>query len=286
MSMKETIVCGLDRSAASERAAQFAALLAARLDADVATVHVERRRRLFAGLRRPRPARGSHIYIGGGDPVDELVRAADALDAELVVVGSRGRRELGRALLGSVSSGLMMSSPCPVVVVSPGAEVPRQPAELSSVVCGVEGSDRDVEVLRLGADLAARLGGALHAVHAFEPWPALGPSTPAPLPEPELREAAERTLGRSLRAAGVAARGHAAARPAARALEECAQREGAALIVVGSQGHGKLASVVLGSVSIQLTAESKRPVVVLPADTQLEPGSGHYELAGHASSGR
>ena len=39
------------------------------------------------------------------------------LVAALVVVGSRGRGAIRRALMGSVSSHVVHSAPCPVVVV-------------------------------------------------------------------------------------------------------------------------------------------------------------------------
>jgi nucleotide-binding universal stress UspA family protein len=48
-------------------------------------------------------------------PGDALVAAAR--DAQLVVVGSRGRGGLSAALLGSVSHHVVQHAPCPVVVV-------------------------------------------------------------------------------------------------------------------------------------------------------------------------
>lgn len=44
-----------------------------------------------------------------------------------------------------------------------------------------------------------------------------------------------------------------------------ADREGATLIVVGSQGRGALASMVLGSVSLQVTRLTNVPVLLVPA---------------------
>jgi nucleotide-binding universal stress UspA family protein len=52
-----------------------------------------------------------------GDPVLEIVRHAEAIDADLVVVGSRGHGTIASALLGSVSRGILRSSTRPVLVV-------------------------------------------------------------------------------------------------------------------------------------------------------------------------
>jgi nucleotide-binding universal stress UspA family protein len=52
-----------------------------------------------------------------GSPVDEIVTYADSLDADMLVVGSRGRRPLAGALLGSTSSGVLHESRRPVLVI-------------------------------------------------------------------------------------------------------------------------------------------------------------------------
>lgn len=52
-----------------------------------------------------------------GDAEDALVR--ESADAELLVVGSRGRSGITSALLGSVSRHVVSHARCPVVVVKP-----------------------------------------------------------------------------------------------------------------------------------------------------------------------
>jgi len=53
-----------------------------------------------------------------GDTVDEIVAAADSMQADVIVIGSRGRGPISSALLGSVSQGVLSESRRPVLIVS------------------------------------------------------------------------------------------------------------------------------------------------------------------------
>jgi nucleotide-binding universal stress UspA family protein len=60
-------------------------------------------------------------HLERGDPARLLAEHARR-DVDLLVTGSRGYGPLGRVLLGSVSTALMRSAPCPVMVVPRTAE--------------------------------------------------------------------------------------------------------------------------------------------------------------------
>lgn len=55
--------------------------------------------------------------IAHGRASVELVRLAEAIDADLLVVGTRGRTGISRVLLGNVAETVVRSAPCPVLVV-------------------------------------------------------------------------------------------------------------------------------------------------------------------------
>jgi nucleotide-binding universal stress UspA family protein len=55
------------------------------------------------------------VWDGGAGPT--LSRIAAEIGASVIVVGSRGRGGIKRALLGSVSDHLVRNAPCPVLVV-------------------------------------------------------------------------------------------------------------------------------------------------------------------------
>jgi nucleotide-binding universal stress UspA family protein len=63
-----------------------------------------------------------------GVAVDEICRAAKEHDAQLIVVGSHGWGATKRLLSGSVSTGLVHTAPCPVLVVRGTHHAFDQPA--------------------------------------------------------------------------------------------------------------------------------------------------------------
>jgi universal stress protein A len=55
--------------------------------------------------------------LRSGDPVGEIIRAARAARADLIVVGTHGRHGLPKFFLGSVAERVVATAPCPVVTV-------------------------------------------------------------------------------------------------------------------------------------------------------------------------
>jgi nucleotide-binding universal stress UspA family protein len=70
----------------------------------------------------PDELRPQTILASGGHADEEIARRAGVLD--LLVIGSRARGPVHRVLLGSVSSGLVHSPPCAVLVVPRGVALP------------------------------------------------------------------------------------------------------------------------------------------------------------------
>lgn len=68
------------------------------------------------------------VHVRSEDPAGEIAQLASDLEAQLVVVGTHGRRGLRRLLLGSVAEGVVRRAPCSVFVVRPhGGDVAAVP---------------------------------------------------------------------------------------------------------------------------------------------------------------
>jgi nucleotide-binding universal stress UspA family protein len=75
----------------------------------------------LVALRRTLAASGvEHVVeqnVGRMDPAEEIVAAAERLDARLVVIGLRRRTPVGKLLMGSTAQRVLLQAPCPVLAV-------------------------------------------------------------------------------------------------------------------------------------------------------------------------
>lgn len=55
--------------------------------------------------------------VRGMDPADDLIKVAEDLDAEFIVIGLRRRSPVGKLILGSNAQRVLLDSPCPVLAV-------------------------------------------------------------------------------------------------------------------------------------------------------------------------
>ena len=182
-------------------------------------------------------------------------------EAQLVVVGSRGRGALARVLLGSVSTGLVHHAHCPVAVIHDQYPLTAHPSE-APVVVGIDGSPASELATSIAFDEASWRGAELVAVHAWSDtevfeFPGVDRSTIQALGEETL---SERLAGWQERYPDVSVRRVVVAdRPAQELVE---QSKSAQLVVVGSHGRGGFTGMLLGSVSTAVAQSAQVPTIV------------------------
>src|ERR1700681_3552182 len=127
------ILCPVDFTEFSRRAAALAAAWARQFGAEVTALHVRTN-----GLDPQAAAWDGpgELAVMEGDPVNCILESAEALAADLIVLGTHGRRGFDRWVLGSVTERVMHHAPCPVVAVNgrAGRPDPEGPP-FSRVLC-------------------------------------------------------------------------------------------------------------------------------------------------------
>jgi nucleotide-binding universal stress UspA family protein len=67
----------------------------------------------------------SNVFVRVGHPVEEILRAADEEDCDVIVLGSHGKGFLKQTFLGSVSSSVLLRTRKPVFVIPLPSENPN-----------------------------------------------------------------------------------------------------------------------------------------------------------------
>ncbi|MGE0878217.1 MAG: universal stress protein, partial [Acidimicrobiia bacterium] len=198
--------------------------------------------------------------VRDGNPAAEL--ADEAADADLLVVGSRGRGGFAELMLGSVSHQVAAHAPCPVAIVRGDVVRRRQ----GRVVVGIDGSEASKKALAWATEEARLRGAELHLVYA----------STDPLPEGKYEmSAGEQPYSDPALLVSNALEVVAAERDAPNTFTHIVddtpanallnEAKDAAMVVVSSRGRGGFKSLVLGSVSHQVAVHAPCPVVVVRA---------------------
>jgi nucleotide-binding universal stress UspA family protein len=96
------------------------------MQADTAQIeHAARAALESAAVRARRPGVEVGLMLRKGTPWSEINATAEEMKADLIVMGTHGRRGIARALLGSVAEKVVRTAPCPVLIVHGAGGVHR-----------------------------------------------------------------------------------------------------------------------------------------------------------------
>ena len=189
------IICPVDFSESSVRAFAHAAAIARWYDAQLTVLHVvptfepiqvrgdlgdpvrvvtpmpreqvleEMSRTLDLAAVSPRAT----PIAESGDPQTTIVDQAVSKKADLIVMGTHGRRGFKRLLLGSVTEAVLREAPCPVLTVPPHAPAGVSEAvTFKRILCPIDFSPSALQALGFALDLARQADGRVTLLHVVE----------------------------------------------------------------------------------------------------------------------
>jgi len=290
------ILVATDGSAESGAAVRFGAVLAQRVAGTLTLLHVllpsEQRRK---GEEVLRPAQTTAAEYGVqastrlevGDPVEAILGIRREIEADMLVVGTHGRKGLPRVVLGSVAESLYKSAAFPVAVVR---KFERGTGGIGPVLAPVDFSEGAMHAARAAAHLARKLGVKLSLIHVLpEVVPPRGEKDQEAIRREALalRRDAEAQLQALIKELGLGPEqvefslvtGVDSAQ-----INHVAAEMHAGCIVMGTRGLTGLPRVLLGSVTDQVVQQAPCPVVIVPPWPPA--GGGWWHTSAGAGSGR
>jgi nucleotide-binding universal stress UspA family protein len=229
-------------------------------------------------LLAPQRAKGLDVKseVLTGAPYEEIIHAAERLNADLVIAGTRGHSTLRRLLVGSTATRLARACPCPVWIVRP-----QQSIELRSILVPLDFSKVSEKALSLAASLSLAVGAELHLLHVCDVddlhmVPPLFDQAAADLQHERQhdRQGAFERLERSLEccaAAHPSASLHVAQGAPWQVIGSMADKFHADLIVMGSVGRSGLSGMLIGNTAEKTLHASQHSMLIVKPDGFAAP---------------
>ena len=215
-----------------------------------------------------------------GNPANEVVAAAKALKADLIVLSSKGRSGISRMLMGSTAERIVRYAHCPVLTVrrQPGdptmrvlsSAKPIFPEDLPwrRILVPVDLSLTSLRALQTAVPLAEQSNARLILLNVVEPNPYATGMEGAVLvmPNEDLVETARKQLGgiakrfvpKSLASTPLVTCGRAADE-----IVKTAEEKGVDLIVLSAHGRTGLERLLMGSTAEQVVRQARCPVLIV-----------------------
>jgi nucleotide-binding universal stress UspA family protein len=222
-----------------------------------------------------------------GHTADEITRAAEEKNADLVVSATHGRSGLKRLVLGSVAERLMRTLPCPLFVVRGldqdyVADV-KEEFGFHKILVGCDFSSDSALALQYGLSLAQQFQSEVHLAHVIEPAVYKDLLKPAREEKEESQEDLRKELREKLTGM-VPEEAHNWCTPKTTLLVGQAHEEltkyavvhDIDLIVLGVRGHSLVETLFVGSTTDRVARQAPCPVLSVRATTgsaNEEPGT-------------
>jgi nucleotide-binding universal stress UspA family protein len=184
----------------------------------------------------------------GNDPYEVIVEAAKDLQADVVIMGRKGRRGLARLMLGDATAKVIGYAPCSVLVVPETANM------WGSILVATDGS-RFSDMAAVAAAELAKTGGV----------PLTVLSVKVPVHSERRQNEAQPIVDRVLEflsGQGIQARGLVEEGPADDIIVDVANDRQSGLIVLGNFGRTGIGRMLFGSKAERVINQTSTPVLI------------------------
>lgn len=295
------ILCPTDFSEPSRIAFEHAVTLARWYEAEITVAHAVPAVLVFpepAWPATPAPAEITHrtradldrwaqpsrdagirtdVAVVDGDPVRNILELVQSTSADLLVMGTHGRKGFEAAMLGSVTASVLRKSAAPVLTVSRKSRAAGTPGvpPFRRILCPLDLTAGSAKTLDFALSLAQETNASLTLLHVLD-----GPGLGA-LPDPALgavrgeawlvADARERLRG----AVPAEARDWCdvmelvTTGEASRQILEVAREQRAGLIVMGAHGARPIDVFFFGSTARRVVRDGVCPVLTVRLETHV-----------------
>ncbi len=184
------------------------------------------------------------------DPAQGIVEGAEGADADLIVMGRRGKRGLARTMVGDATVKVIGRASCPVLVVPKAAQLWQH-----HILLATDGSEYSEAAASVAGFLARQAGLPVTVVSVVT-------SSHSEARRQEAERAVNSKVER-LREMALTVQGQVVEGRPDEAIVKAAEAVGADLIVMGSHGRTGLTKILMGSVSERVIGQAACPVLVV-----------------------
>lgn len=286
--MYKSIVVGYDESLSSKAALKEASLRVKRQGGTLVLVHaVYFDQEEFAILPSQMEKRfefGTHVclnakknlhdefglngsvesFVCEGEPPAVIVETARGKKADLIALGTYGRKGLKRLLMGSVTSQVILNSPCDVLVVKKPCE--KCVGAYGSLLVPFDGSDTSKKALARACELSKSDGSEISVLYVIPRYEEMMDFFKTETIKKSLFQEAEKIVEGAKKIAAaqgtqikaVVQEGHAGEK-----IVEIANKFKNDLIVMGTHGWQGMDKAILGSTAERIIAYASCPILIV-----------------------
>ena len=201
----------------------------------------------------------AETHLVDASPVEGILRTADRIGADLIVMGTHGRGGFNRLLLGSVAENVLRRSRVPVLTVRGPDKKGKCQLPFKKILCPLNDTDISQEALRYAASFARQNGAELVLVTSIEEGEGDGQEYLQ-----QLCASVPDEIQAHCSIEPVVRRGNAAEQ-----ILQVAADEGAYLVVIGVQHKPLLEATILGTTSVRVMRHATCPVLSVVQHRQL-----------------